>query len=442
MLTAALIFSVLAGTVFSAAPVEMNMTVFEEKLASFKRDVYANGSRYKDNAEAYRGTECYGFANQIAQYFYGSFPTYDSTGRQPYPNWTVTYGSAALETLHVGDVVRYRSSTNADHSIFITGFDDNLIYFSDANNDHNNTVRHNASMTWAKLTDRIDRSLKRDSSLTGWVAHYKYWNDNAPEDTGTETEEPDKILTVSYNANGGYAEGVQTHVRYVVLTYALRMRSGPGLDAEILTRMKSGTYFDVAVGAETVEADGYVWAPVTQGSLQGWAAVSDPEDCRIDSPVMSCDYYVNDAGDICASGTPEKYTQVLTEGAELAGNGTFGLKRGGAEFAGWSETPDGETVTAEELAAKYGEADVTLYAIWRGGEETGGPADEETTEPEETQLAGDVNGDGKINNKDVARLFRLICDSDGAVPGSCDVNGDGTVNNKDIVLLFRMISDD
>ena len=57
-------------------------------------------------------------------------------------------------------------------------------------------------------------------------------------------------------------------------------------------------------------------------------------------------------------------------------------------------------------------------------------------------LPGDVNGDGKINNKDVVLLFRFVSgDTAGAVVENCDFNGDGVHNNKDVVALFRAVSE-
>lgn len=57
-------------------------------------------------------------------------------------------------------------------------------------------------------------------------------------------------------------------------------------------------------------------------------------------------------------------------------------------------------------------------------------------------LAGDVNRDGEVGNKDVAVLFSYV---NGNVPEvidtvACDTNGDGEINNKDVVLLFRYVS--
>ncbi|MBO4422516.1 MAG: hypothetical protein J5879_03690 [Clostridia bacterium] len=54
---------------------------------------------------------------------------------------------------------------------------------------------------------------------------------------------------------------------------------------------------------------------------------------------------------------------------------------------------------------------------------------------------GDVNGDGKINNKDVVALFRYV--SSGATdadPAIYDFTEDGKINNKDVVSLFRYVS--
>ena len=57
-------------------------------------------------------------------------------------------------------------------------------------------------------------------------------------------------------------------------------------------------------------------------------------------------------------------------------------------------------------------------------------------------LVGDVNGDGKINNKDVSGLFRAVTESTELRPGAADANGDGKINNKDVSLLFRHVTDE
>ena len=65
----------------------------------------------------------------------------------------------------------------------------------------------------------------------------------------------------------------------------------------------------------------------------------------------------------------------------------------------------------------------------------------EATPPEAETLVGDVNGDGKINNRDVILLFRHVAEQTAAAaPETLDVTGDGVVDNSDATLLFRYVS--
>ena len=57
------------------------------------------------------------------------------------------------------------------------------------------------------------------------------------------------------------------------------------------------------------------------------------------------------------------------------------------------------------------------------------------------KLCGDINGDDKVNNKDLTRLFQKL--SGWSVETSevaLDINGDGKVNNKDLTRLFQYLS--
>ena len=58
-----------------------------------------------------------------------------------------------------------------------------------------------------------------------------------------------------------------------------------------------------------------------------------------------------------------------------------------------------------------------------------------------SRIAGDFNGDKKVDNKDVTRLFQYISGWDVDIDlDLLDVNGDGKVNNKDLVRLFQYVS--
>ena len=58
------------------------------------------------------------------------------------------------------------------------------------------------------------------------------------------------------------------------------------------------------------------------------------------------------------------------------------------------------------------------------------------------KLAGDINKDTEVNNKDVVALFRYLSGSyTGVDERACDTNGDGALDNKDVVTLFRYVSD-
>ena len=57
-------------------------------------------------------------------------------------------------------------------------------------------------------------------------------------------------------------------------------------------------------------------------------------------------------------------------------------------------------------------------------------------------LAGDINNDNKVNNKDLTRLFQYLSDWDVEINrAALDVNGDNKVNNKDLTRLFQYLSD-
>ena len=56
--------------------------------------------------------------------------------------------------------------------------------------------------------------------------------------------------------------------------------------------------------------------------------------------------------------------------------------------------------------------------------------------------AGDVNGDGKLNNRDLVRLQQYLAEWDVAIEeAAADVNGDGKLNNRDLVRLQQYLAE-
>lgn len=56
-------------------------------------------------------------------------------------------------------------------------------------------------------------------------------------------------------------------------------------------------------------------------------------------------------------------------------------------------------------------------------------------------IPGDINNDGKVNNRDVTRLFQYLSGRNvEVVKNALDVNGDGKTNNRDVTRLFQYLS--
>lgn len=57
------------------------------------------------------------------------------------------------------------------------------------------------------------------------------------------------------------------------------------------------------------------------------------------------------------------------------------------------------------------------------------------------RMVGDVNNDGKLNNRDLAQLQQALADWDVTLDGDADLNADGKVNNRDLSQLQQTLSD-
>ena len=124
-------------------------------------------------------------------------------------------------------------------------------------------------------------------------------------------------------------------------------------------------------------------------------------------------------------GTGSIASQTKTYGKDLTLTSAVPTKTG-YTFVGWSESKSAES--AEYISGgKFNKnANTTLYAVWK------------VSTP---KIAGDINGDGVVNGKDLTRLRKYLAGQDVQVnEDALDVNGDGVVNGKDLTRLLKYIA--
>ncbi len=203
----------------SVSAAAIDLATFNSKLAEFKKK-YPNKSTYVDNAD-FGGYECFGFANEIAEYMFGSYPTSSGSAiSNVNKNWSITYGGGAVDDLAVGDVVRFAYGSY-DHSIFVTSIVNDTIYYCQANVPADtNRVTYGNEISRSKLKDYVAKKLNGNSEKRGWVAHYKKSILGEPH------------LTIKYHANGGSIDANMNSDYY--LSSSLVYRSS---DKKVLTQV-------------------------------------------------------------------------------------------------------------------------------------------------------------------------------------------------------------
>lgn len=344
------------NAITAKAATEITETDFNKRMSTFRNNVYSHGATYKNDNSGTLGIECFGYANYIAKYIYGSFPCSDMSAYNKNAGWTVVYGANAVDNLHVGDIVRY-----GFHSIFITKIDGNTIYYTDANRQGNNIVRWDSQIYRNTLKELVAKKLSSGPSsydgkhYTGWVAHYKNWED-------------EYTLSINFNANGGTIPAKQLY-KVTTGSTTLQLRQSPGLSAAVLAQIPNGETIEAKA---TATADGYTWINTTYGGKTGWCAVSGGLATRTGYYLQSDLMYKHE--------TAALYSQKWTYGSGktngLVNDTTFKIEKEGHTFVGWSRSIDGSTTVfdqddtslkAEDICSelKNGSQTITLYAIWK-----------------------------------------------------------------------------
>ena len=105
------------------------------------------------------------------------------------------------------------------------------------------------------------------------------------------------------------------------------------------------------------------------------------------------------------------------------------LENEGVFTTGWKEYMDGKDPKA------YFASDVSQYGV------TTDDSGEAALSADAAHIPGDINGDGKVNNRDLTRLAQYLAGKNvDYVEGSLDVNGDGKVNNRDLTRLAQHLA--
>lgn len=193
LLTLVMILTLIANLSVQAVA---DTTTFYSKLSAFKNQKYAHNSIYKDNPNLTGGSQCFGYANELALYIWGSYPTNSMSAKTVNSGWKVTYGGSAVDNLCVGDIVRYRY-----HSIFITGISGDTIYYCHANSPSGtNKVTYDNTISRSTLKSRVSEKLTSpNTTKTGWVAHFIQNNNGGSgqvvDEKDTQKEEKPPIIT-------------------------------------------------------------------------------------------------------------------------------------------------------------------------------------------------------------------------------------------------------
>lgn len=227
-------------------------------------------------------------------------------------------------------------------------------------------------------------------------------------------------------------------------TSPLMVRSADNTNGTVLARAPKGS--EVAVIGFNADCS---WARVIFEDTVGWSSMTYLT-FKEDFGDMSVVYDMNGVPDVFCQGSVQKPFDTFEVGGE-------GITAEGYEFLYWtvSRASDGKTLTSDggwalspaaENAAHFLPGDSATLSYKHLNREVSSDtytfcAHWQALLPD--VLLGDVNGDGKVNSKDVSLFKRVLAFQESEteiVRANADTNGDGKLNSKDLSQLKRLLA--
>lgn len=239
---------------YSSTSGNTSLESFYKELNKFKNK-YPHGSIYVDNSSKTGGYQCFGFANEIGVDIFGSYPTSYMSATYVNSTWTVTYGGHAVDSLCVGDIVRYHY-----HSIFITQIVGDTIYYCEAQGNNGNLVQWDKSISKGELKQLVSAKLTHSgATTTGWVAHCK----NGLSYDASQTQS--FYIDANGYVNGEEKKSLNGYVTFDVYVNGSCVKSGVG---DFYLQYPNGTTYEIR-NIKAANGYDYISGSALSGTING-----------------------------------------------------------------------------------------------------------------------------------------------------------------------------